>query len=937
MSSTPHASSPRAEPARIQVGTLVVVHGKRRSLLGVCRFCGQTQFNPGVWVGIELDEPIGKNDGSVSGVEYFTCMPKHGIFAKLENVEVAQKFVSTPAERRRRKQEARSSQRRLQRIEQGLANNSNDKKVNTEHADAKATTIMQNTSAGAVRTAAVTTGSSGHRSSSPSVEAKLAAASSGSPRAAAAEHFPTAVAFSNSEPVLSANPTVGTVNVVSAPTSSAMTPLLIPVVSTKAPAGAPTAGPAKVSRTKAPASRAPSLLVADEAPQIAATSLGTQALSNDPNPRTVTEPVLVGKANTKTTPPTASKPNVFKVSDYTESMDSTLTTLHDTTNGTTKTAEAYLETPVGTKSQPKPRAKAHTKESVRERLANKQSAERRAVPPKFEEYDNDYDYYSDDRYVKGAAGCGRDDPHSRELLHRMNDLDRIGCGRAQWITLLVFAFIGLCDGQEMMVMSIINLRLRDIWGLDATHEGLLGTCVFGGFLLGALAGGPIADRYGRRAALLLFTTVLSVASFASAVSPDYTSLIAARTFVGVGIGASVPACNTIIAEMLPDRWRAFTMSVAGVAFVAGEAVTALQGLLLSAEEGDNWRVLLIMSALPSLIALAIAWPCLHESPRFYLSRGMHDRMREELEWMERENAHGGGSGNGRIGGCCCGRGGHSDGEDYGRERRGRPTAKIGNTGPKAGKLERGEARQDEDLLTQPLLAADSNDECDGATKAAAKPARSYSVMLRALCHANGKSQLMVLWLVWFLVSFVYYGIVWIFPSSLRGHGTFTEGGTPGTREQVSLKILASALAEIPGIFLPAFLLDRVGRRNLMAWVWLFAIPFAALPAGFATRLNGEVGGHIFLWALMFLKLLVGAAFCVIYIYTVESVPSWIRATAVGAGSAMARIGAIVAPLVTTWLHRDLFVGAPYWLFTGMSAAALLATLGLNRVQPTLQI
>ena len=43
------------------------------------RFCGKTQFASGIWAGIELDEPAGKNDGSVSGVTYFKCSPKHGM------------------------------------------------------------------------------------------------------------------------------------------------------------------------------------------------------------------------------------------------------------------------------------------------------------------------------------------------------------------------------------------------------------------------------------------------------------------------------------------------------------------------------------------------------------------------------------------------------------------------------------------------------------------------------------------------------------------------------------------------------------------------------------------------------------------------------------------------------------------------------------------
>ncbi|CAE7074893.1 unnamed protein product [Rhizoctonia solani] len=58
---------------------------------GVVRFVGPTKFGKegaGDWVGIEYDEPVGKNDGSVQGERYFTCPDKHGAFVRPERVTV---------------------------------------------------------------------------------------------------------------------------------------------------------------------------------------------------------------------------------------------------------------------------------------------------------------------------------------------------------------------------------------------------------------------------------------------------------------------------------------------------------------------------------------------------------------------------------------------------------------------------------------------------------------------------------------------------------------------------------------------------------------------------------------------------------------------------------------------------------------------------------
>ena len=45
---------------------------------GVLRFYGSTEFANGTFAGVELDEPLGRNDGSIGGIRYFTCPAKHG-------------------------------------------------------------------------------------------------------------------------------------------------------------------------------------------------------------------------------------------------------------------------------------------------------------------------------------------------------------------------------------------------------------------------------------------------------------------------------------------------------------------------------------------------------------------------------------------------------------------------------------------------------------------------------------------------------------------------------------------------------------------------------------------------------------------------------------------------------------------------------------------
>ncbi|KAJ7430561.1 dynein associated protein-domain-containing protein [Mycena latifolia] len=69
--------------AEVRLGTIVEVSVGR----GVVRFSGATSFMAGKWIGIELYEPNGKNDGSVAGVSYFTCKPGYGIFVRASQIK----------------------------------------------------------------------------------------------------------------------------------------------------------------------------------------------------------------------------------------------------------------------------------------------------------------------------------------------------------------------------------------------------------------------------------------------------------------------------------------------------------------------------------------------------------------------------------------------------------------------------------------------------------------------------------------------------------------------------------------------------------------------------------------------------------------------------------------------------------------------------------
>ncbi|XP_032395049.1 CAP-Gly domain-containing linker protein 1 isoform X3 [Etheostoma spectabile] len=86
----------------LRLGDRVLVGGNKA---GVVRFLGEADFAKGEWCGVELDEPLGKNDGAVAGTRYFQCMPRYGLFAPVHKVTRIGFPCTTPTK-------AKSSRRR---------------------------------------------------------------------------------------------------------------------------------------------------------------------------------------------------------------------------------------------------------------------------------------------------------------------------------------------------------------------------------------------------------------------------------------------------------------------------------------------------------------------------------------------------------------------------------------------------------------------------------------------------------------------------------------------------------------------------------------------------------------------------------------------------------------------------------------------------------
>ncbi len=155
-----------------------------------------------------------------------------------------------------------------------------------------------------------------------------------------------------------------------------------------------------------------------------------------------------------------------------------------------------------------------------------------------------------------------------------------------------------------------------------------------GAAAGALLAGPLADRFGRKSLLVTDALIYALGAILSAVTPNSTVLLIARTLIDLAIGADSAIATAYIAEYAPRNRRGALsmlqqwMITVGILAAFVVALIILWALPHSAGTVD-WRLILGLGAVPALIGLALRTR-MPESPRWLLRHGKYEETRRAL-------------------------------------------------------------------------------------------------------------------------------------------------------------------------------------------------------------------------------------------------------------------------------------------------------------------
>ena len=370
----------------------------------------------------------------------------------------------------------------------------------------------------------------------------------------------------------------------------------------------------------------------------------------------------------------------------------------------------------------------------------------------------------------------------------------------------------LFDAMDVGMLSFVIAALHKEWQLSTVEMGWIGSVSSIGMAVGAILFGMMADRFGRKAILILTLLVFSIGSGISAFATGYGIFLVLRFIIGAGLGGELPVASTLVSESVPVEKRGRSVVLLESFWAAGWLLAAIISYFVMPIWG--WRVAIFATGLAGLYA-------------FYFREGIHESR---------------------------------------------------------------------------------------AFKKVARPGLIKT--LTTLWRPPYVRSTLMLWIVWFMVVFSYYGMFLWLPSVmvLKGFSLINSFGY----------VLIMTLAQLPGYFVAAWLIEKWGRKTVLS-LFLLGTAGSALGFGMATSLP------MLLTAGMLLSFFNIGAWGALYAYSPEQYPTIVRSSGSGMAAGIGRIGGIVGPLlVGHLLGANWSVTGIFGIFTASILIAIVAIIFLGK-------
>ncbi len=215
-------------------------------------------------------------------------------------------------------------------------------------------------------------------------------------------------------------------------------------------------------------------------------------------------------------------------------------------------------------------------------------------------------------------------------------LDRLPNSNWHWSMFGMVAF-GLLVCWSNAIGGLVLAQLKELGWTNNSTSAVFSSLTTAGMFVGALFGGIIGDKIGRRKAYILYEVIHIIAMVVAAFSPNMNFLIACRFVMGFGLGALLVTLFAGYTEYMPGRnrgtWSSRVSFIGNWSYPICSTIAMLIAPMLSAQM--NWRVQFLIPAALSLIVTAVVYKKFPESPRWLEAQGRYEEAEKIMSEIEK--------------------------------------------------------------------------------------------------------------------------------------------------------------------------------------------------------------------------------------------------------------------------------------------------------------
>jgi len=212
-------------------------------------------------------------------------------------------------------------------------------------------------------------------------------------------------------------------------------------------------------------------------------------------------------------------------------------------------------------------------------------------------------------------------------------IDNSPMSARQWIVVILMVALNALDGFDVLSSAFASTGITDDWHVPRSALGVVLSAELWGMGIGSLLLGGLADKWGRKPAMLLCLVVMTVGMYLAHTATGVTPLTIWRLITGLGIGGMLAATNAVTAESSSRNARSIAMALYVIGYPLGAVIGGFvaQGWLLV---DYDWRAVFLFGAVVTAVLIPLVALLVPETPAFFAAvrpAGAVERINRSLK------------------------------------------------------------------------------------------------------------------------------------------------------------------------------------------------------------------------------------------------------------------------------------------------------------------